>query len=281
MILLVGVGRARRGRSLIAERADFGGRSEWALIRGQSTTGARTRRGAHGRGRPDRSGRKGTASGRVERTGGARGTLVRRRRGRVGKLGETMGRGVHTGSDHRSLRGTGRRLWANRLGEYPTGVLSWARLLKESRGPERIAMVESVGSLSLRLGLSLRVSLSLGLGGLGLGLSLRMELIDATIPVRDLPRRSRRLRGWAAGRGRCAPLGSRRGSDSGGLVGLGMNVLGLRSRSVVLVGTGQLALEQLQTGFDVDVGGIQVCRTTICIESVCDLVVAGFVLDCR
>jgi hypothetical protein len=56
-----------------------------------------------------------------------------------------------------------------------------------------------------------------------------------------------------------------------------MNVLRLRSWAVALATSGELVLEELQSGFDVDIGRVQVGSTAVGVQSISDLVVAGLV----
>jgi hypothetical protein len=56
-----------------------------------------------------------------------------------------------------------------------------------------------------------------------------------------------------------------------------MDILRLRGRGIALVRARELALEQLQTSLDVDVGGVQVSCATVRIKGICNLVVAGLV----
>jgi hypothetical protein len=59
---------------------------------------------------------------------------------------------------------------------------------------------------------------------------------------------------------------------------LGMDILRLRSGSVALTGTGQLALKELQARFDMDIGRVEVSSPTVRIKRVRNLVVARLVL---
>lgn len=167
-----------------------------------------------------------------------------------------------------------------------------------------IAMVVAIGSLGLRLrlrlrlGLSLSLSLGLSLGlGLGLGLGLvnlgclslslglnlsclrmRLNLVDATVPVCNLPGRSWGLRRRSTSRCWGSPLRWGRSSDTRSLVGLRVNILGLRSRSASLARALKLALKQLQACLDVNIGRVQIGSASIRIQGIGNLVVARFIL---
>lgn len=167
-------------------------------------------------------------------------------------------------------------------------------------------MVVAIGSLGLRLrlrlrlGLSLSLSLGLSLGlGLGLGLGLvnlgclglslslglnlsclrmRLNLVDATVPVCNLPGRSRGLRRRSTSRCWGSPLRWGRSSDTRSLVGLRVDILRLRSRSASLARALKLALEQLQACLDVNIGRVQIGSASIRIQGIGNLVVARFIL---
>ena len=227
---------------------------------------------------------------------------MRRSRG-VPKLrqGVVGVRSSHLGRAHGGLG-------ADRLREHASRFLVRAWL---SRATDRIAMVVAIGRLSLRLclclglslslslglslslslglGLSLRLRLrlnlgSLGLGCLGLGLNLslclrvRLKLVDATVPVCNLPRRSRGLRRRStSGRWR-TPLRCGRSPDTRSLVGLRVDILRLRSRGASLTRALKLALEQLQACLDVNIGRVQIGSSSVRIQGVGNLVVARFIL---
>lgn len=137
-------------------------------------------------------------------------------------------------------------------------------------------MVESICSLDwdlslgLRLGLGLRLSLCMG---------LRLKFANTAVPLSNLPWRLR----WSGGWGRCTPLGSRRSTDTRSLISLGVDILRLRGwgSDIVLTAACQLALKELQASFNMNVGRIQISSTAVSVKSICNLVVAGFILEKR
>lgn len=70
-------------------------------------------------------------------------------------------------------------------------------------------------------------------------------------------------------------------TDSRSLVSLGMDILRLRSRGIwwLLAGSasGELGLQKLQASLDVYIAWIEVGGTSICIQSIGNLVVARFI----
>lgn len=78
---------------------------------------------------------------------------------------------------------------------------------------------------------------------------------------------------------RTTPLGLWRAVHSSGLVGLRVDILRQRCAILVRHAIRRLAiLQQLQAGLNMHVGRVEISCTLVCIQRICSLVVAGFVL---
>jgi hypothetical protein len=77
---------------------------------------------------------------------------------------------------------------------------------------------------------------------------------------------------------RISPLRAWRSNGSSGLISLRVNILREWCTRLDWDATCLAVTEQLQPSFDVNVCGIELCSTLICIQRIVDLIVARFVL---
>lgn len=253
VVLLVRIRRAWRGRTFVSDGSDLGRRSERAAIRSQrcARSGSAVRTARHcgntvGRGRTTGRGWVGCGAGS---------STIMRLWWRSGQLRKSVRRiGVGT-RNIVQFGGAADRGTASRVGIRSGRLLSGA-LLRERRGcPHAIPVVERIRGLRC----------------------LRLYVIYAAIPICDLTGRCWRLRGRTAGGCGSSPLRTGRRADTRSLISLGMHVL--RNGGAGLVGArGLTALEQLQTSLDVDIVGIKIGCTAVCVEGIGGLVVAGLIL---